>query len=186
MDHVPQLPEDDGASAQGITQDAQVGKRTLFHDIFGASAFADLATVPGPSSTAGISTAQPWKGKEVAEIFNAPAHLMPPLETLFDTVMDGFLAARSPDEEGEEDAGVDEEMDVDEDADEDVRPAKSAPLDRVVDRQEMGGFVELFVHYAIKGASCRFLVALCRCCAYVRRKRRSCWALTMSRLASSP
>ncbi|KAI0715399.1 WD40 repeat-like protein [Earliella scabrosa] len=148
-----QLPEEEGASAQGIMQDAAVGKRTLFHDIFGASAFADLATAPGPS-TASTSSSQPWKGKEVSEIFDAPAHLLPPLETLFDAVMDGFLTARPSDEGAlEEDAGADEEMDVDEPLDEGARPLKSAPLDRVVDRQEMSGFVELFMQHAIKAPS---------------------------------
>ncbi|KAI0756804.1 WD40 repeat-like protein [Daedaleopsis nitida] len=150
-----QLPEEEGASAQGITQDVTSGRRTLFHDIFGASAFADLATAPSQSTT-GTSYAQPWKGKEVADIFDVPAHLMPPLELLFDTVMDGFLAVRPLDmEEPEEDVVLEDEMDVDEVADEPDHPVKSAPLDRVVDRQEMGGFVELFMQHAIKAPSIR-------------------------------
>ena len=144
-------------------QDAAVGKRTLFHDIFGASAFADLATAPGPS-TASTSSAQPWKGKEVSEIFDAPAHLLPPLETLFDAVMDGFLTARPSDEGAlEEVAGADEEMDVDEPLDEGARPLKSAPLDRVVDRQEMSGFVELFMQHAIKGVFLSLMYPDSRC-----------------------
>ena len=146
-----QLPEEEGSSAQGITQDATVTKRTLFHDIFGASAFADLATAPGPS-TATVTGAQPWKGQDIAEIFDAPAHLMPPLELLFDTVMDGFLAERPEEEEQEADVVDEEDMDVDEAVEEADRPSKSAPLDRVVDRQEMGGFVELFMQFAVKGA----------------------------------
>ncbi|RPD82358.1 WD40 repeat-like protein [Lentinus tigrinus ALCF2SS1-7] len=144
-----QLPEEEGASAQGITQDATVTKRTLFHDIFGASAFADLATAPGPSTSA-ATTVQPWKGQDIAEIFDAPAHLMPPLELLFDTVMDGFLAERPEEDEQEAEAADGEEMEVDEDVEEADRPLKAAPLDRVVDRQEMGGFVELFMQFAIK------------------------------------
>ncbi|RDX51076.1 WD40 repeat-like protein [Lentinus brumalis] len=146
-----QLPEEEGASAQGITQDATIKKHTLFHDIFGASAFSDLATAPGPSTSVATS-AQPWKGQDIAEIFDAPAHLMPPLELLFDTVMDGFLAERPEDDQPEADAGEDEEMDVDVDevVEEADRPSKAAPLDRVVDRQEMGGFVQLFMQFAIK------------------------------------
>lgn len=152
-----QLPEEEGAYAHGITQDATSTKRTLFHDIFGASAFADLATTPGPSTSA-ANVAQPWKGQDIAEIFDAPAHLMPPLELLFDTVMDGFLAER-PEEEQEADAADEEEMDVDEVVEEEaVRPSKAASLDRVVDRQEMGGFVELFMQFAIKGAFLRHLI----------------------------
>ncbi len=152
-----QLPEEEGASAQGITQDATIKKHTLFHDIFGASAFSDLATAPGPSTSVATS-AQPWKGQDIAEIFDAPAHLMPPLELLFDTVMDGFLAERPEDDQPEADAGEDEEMDVDEVVEEADRPSKAAPLDRVVDRQEMGGFVQLFMQFAIKGSFVRHLL----------------------------
>ncbi|KAI0375205.1 WD40 repeat-like protein [Pilatotrama ljubarskyi] len=148
-----QVPEEEGASAQGITRDVAVGKRTLFHDIFGASAFADLASAPSTSAAAATSTAKPWKGKEIAQAFDAPAHLMPPLETLFDAVMDGFLATRPDDaDEHEEREQEEDEMDVDEDGETAARPAKSgAPLDRVVDRQEMNGFVEIFIQSAIKG-----------------------------------
>ncbi|TBU63747.1 WD40 repeat-like protein [Dichomitus squalens] len=149
-----QLPEEEGASAHGITQDASVRKRTLFHDIFGVSAFADLTSIPGPS-TAPIPT-HAWDGKEAVEIFDAPAHLLPPLESLFDSVMDSFLAARPGEDEEEPEQQREDEMDVDEPADEDDRPAKGgAPLDRVVDRQEMHGFVELFMNYAIKAPPSR-------------------------------
>ncbi|KAL7285467.1 hypothetical protein ACG7TL_000564 [Trametes sanguinea] len=148
-----QVPEDEGSSAQGITRDTATGKRTLFHDIFGASAFADLATAPSTSTAALGTTAQPWKGKEVAQIFDAPAHLLPPLESLFDAVMDGFLATRpsEAEEQEEQDKEHEEEMDVDDSADVADRPLKGgAPLDRVVDRQEMHAFVDLFMHVAIK------------------------------------
>lgn len=146
-----QLPEEEGASARAIKQEAAPTKRTLFQDIFGDIAFADISAAPGPSRAP--DTMQPWKGKEVTEIFNAPAHLMPPLEYLFDSVMDGFLAARTVEEEDAFDSkqGEDDEMDVDEADDDAGAPARSAPLDRVVDRQEMSGFVELFAQHAIKG-----------------------------------
>ncbi|KAI0830514.1 WD40 repeat-like protein [Trametes gibbosa] len=146
-----QVPEEEGASAQGITQDASGGKRTLFHDIFGTSAFADLATTPSMSTSASTSTAQPWKGKEVASAFDAPAHLVPPLETLFDAVMSGFLTLR-PDGEDVEDQEPDhEDMEVDEVAEAPHPPVKGGlSLERVVDRQEMNGFVELFMQCAIK------------------------------------
>ncbi|KAI0361404.1 WD40 repeat-like protein [Trametes cingulata] len=145
-----QVPEEEGASAQGITRDAAVGKRTLFHDIFGASAFADLATAPSTSAAAATSLA-PWKGKEGAQAFDAPAHLVPPLETLFDAVMDGFLATRPDDADKQEEQEHEEEMDVDEDGETPARPLTGgAQLDRVVDRQEMNAFVEVFIQSAIK------------------------------------
>ncbi|KAI0778384.1 WD40 repeat-like protein [Trametes elegans] len=152
------VPEEEGASAQGITRDAALGKRTLFHDIFGASAFADLTVAPSSSASASnTSITQPWKGRDVAEVFSAPSHLMPPLETLFDAVMDGFLAARTEEEdEQEEQDGEQDEMDVDEVPEASGQPLKSGvPLDRVVDRQEMNGFVELFMHCAIKAPPSR-------------------------------
>ena len=77
---------------------------------------------------------------------------MPPLESLFDSVMDGFLATRSIEPAPETAQDGDDEMEVDEEApDHADTPTRSAPLDRVVDRQEMSGFVELFMQHAIKG-----------------------------------
>ena len=147
-----QLPEEEGTSARTITQEAAPAKRTLFQDVFGDIAFADYSAVPGPSNA--TNTLQPWKGKEVAEIFNAPSHLMPPLEYLFDSIMDGFLATRDTDAEepdSKEDAVEEDEMEVDEPVDDADAPARSAPLERMVDRQEMSGFVALFKQHAIKG-----------------------------------
>ncbi|OBZ79932.1 WD repeat-containing protein 75 [Grifola frondosa] len=95
------------------------------------------------------------RGKGIAEIFDAPAYLMPPLESLFDSVMDGFLTARpeekprdsrpeqEPDRREEE-----EEMDVD--AEEETSVVMGARIERHINRQEMDGFVDLFVQYAIK------------------------------------
>lgn len=144
-----QLPEEEGASAQDISQHAAVTKRTLFHDIFGASAFTDLISASGPSTTP--RAAHTWNGKEVVEIFDSPAHLMPPLESLFDSVMDNFLVTRPDEAEEQEQEEREDEMDVDEFED-GIRPVRGgAPLDRVVDRQEMHGFVELFMKHAIKG-----------------------------------
>ncbi|KAH9944212.1 WD40 repeat-like protein [Epithele typhae] len=146
-----QLPDEEGGSAQAIVEDGGSNKRTLFHDIFGASAFADLASVPGPSKT--TPAVQPWRGKEVEEIFNSPAHLMPPLKTLFDSVMDGFLTYRSTEEEEPEEREDGDEEGDEMDIDEEVAPASSVPLERVVDTQEMSGFVELFMYHAIKPSS---------------------------------
>ena len=147
-----QLPEEEGASAQDITQNADVAKRTLFHDIFGASAFAELTNpAPGPSTVP--RTARTWDTKEAVEIFDAPAHLMPPLESLFDSVMDSFLVARPDEAQDQDQEEHEDEMDVDDPEEDEDGPVRGgAPLDRVVDRQEMYGLVELFMHHAIKGA----------------------------------
>ena len=76
---------------------------------------------------------------------------MPPLESLFDSVMDNFLVTRPDEAEEQEQEEREDEMDVDEFED-GIRPVRGgAPLDRVVDRQEMHGFVELFMKHAIKG-----------------------------------
>nr|BCB28856.1 WD40 repeat-like protein [Mycoleptodonoides aitchisonii] len=156
-----QLPEAAGEQAQGIIQNEGVGKRTLFQDMFGASAFADLQSAPATTSAA-ASNAQPWKGKEAAGVFNAPAYLMPPLESLFDSVMDGFLAERptanavavSAAQEARHDRADDDmDVDFDMDADEPTAPVTAAPIERVVDKQEMRGFVDLFIQHAVKAPS---------------------------------
>ena len=65
--------------------------------------------------------------------------------------MDNFLAARPDEAEEQEQEEREDEMDIDEPEEDDDRPVRGgAPLDRVVDRQEMHGFVELFMYHAIK------------------------------------
>ncbi|KAI0931755.1 hypothetical protein AcW1_000923 [Taiwanofungus camphoratus] len=140
------LPLEEGASAQGIVESTSDGKRTLFQDIFGKSALTDFVSAP-PSVAENI--VHPWKGKEIADIFNAPAYLMPPLETLFDSVLDGFLTARphvAVEEHKHQEQDDTEQMDVE--VDNELATAATR-IERVVDHSEMQEFVELFKHHGI-------------------------------------
>ncbi|EMD41924.1 hypothetical protein CERSUDRAFT_42851 [Gelatoporia subvermispora B] len=150
------LPDEEGSRANEIIDDVNVRPRTLFQDIFGKSAFANITARTSLSGHG--ETSQPWRGKEVAEIFDAPAYLMPPLDSVFDALTDGFLSLRpaqdvqdiSDDEREHED--VDMELDVDEDHGPVIA---GTAIDRVVSNKEMDSFVELFKQYALKGLSLR-------------------------------
>ncbi|CAL1695057.1 unnamed protein product [Somion occarium] len=140
------LPEEQGSVGRGLKGTSPAAKRTLFQDIFGASAFSDVT----PPSAPIIQTPATWKGKEVEKIFDAPAYLMPPLDTLFDPLMEDFLTLRPADEsagvEDEEQHAEDVEMDAE---GEDGPILVGNRLERVVDGGEMVAMVELFMNHAI-------------------------------------
>jgi len=154
----PFSPE--GTTATQITGDAYLPrKNTLLQDIFGKSAFDD---VTHPTVSVETSASVPRQGKQaVTAFFDTPAYLMPPLETMFDSIMQKFLTPRSnvensqgPERQAEKD---DEEMDVD------VYPVpeEDGPLivkntTRVVDEREMYEFVKIFKQYGFTAAdSCK-------------------------------
>ncbi|KZT75043.1 hypothetical protein DAEQUDRAFT_753684 [Daedalea quercina L-15889] len=146
------LPEEQGSSSRSIGDEGAQGpsKRTLFHDIFGTSALVEPTAAAQP---VGPDVANPWRGKEVAEIFDAPTHLMPPITSLFDTLVDSFLTVRpssivaQPQEEDEERREEDVEME-----DGTAPIVSEARIERVVNRREMDAFVDLFKHCAVKSA----------------------------------
>lgn len=89
-------------------------------------------------------------------IFDAPAYLMPPLESLFEPLLGGFLQLRSETQATlAAGAGVgaheDEEvqMEVDEDDVGDKPLFVGSRPERIVDGREMNDFVELFKHYGL-------------------------------------
>ena len=150
----PSSPE--GATTTQITGDAYLSrKNTLLQDIFGKSAFEDVAH---PTISTETYAYIPRQGKQaVTAFFDTPAYLMPPLETMFDSMMQTFLPSRSTveSEEGREERAKkdDEEMDVDEFP----IPEEDAPLiakntTRVVDEREMYEFVEIFKQYGLAGS----------------------------------
>lgn len=147
------LPEEEGASPVGIKAAPIEVKRTLFEDIFGASAFAN--NVPVQPVHQRVSTEiSTWKGKNVEKIFDAPAYLMPPLDTLFDPLIQSFLVQRAPKDhivvEDTEDGGqVEDRMDVDV---EDAPILVGNRLERTVGQDEMAAMVDLFRTHAIHGA----------------------------------
>ena len=145
----------EGTTTTQITNDAYLPrKNTLLQDIFGKSAFDDIVH---PMMSAETSAFVPRGGKQtITSFFDTPAYLMPPLETMFDSIMQTFLTPRSTvksDEDGAKQVGKDdEEMDVDEDP----VPNDDSPLIvkntmRVVDKREMDEFVKIFKHYGLTG-----------------------------------
>jgi NET1-associated nuclear protein 1 (U3 small nucleolar RNA-associated protein 17) len=148
-------PSIEGATTSQIADDAYLPrKNTLLEDIFGKSAFDDVAHPKVPAET---SAFVPREGMQaVKSFFDTPAHLMPPLETMFDSIMQTFLTPRSTVESGGDDAKQAERDGEEMDVDEDPVPENDAPLivkntTRVVDEREMHEFVEIFKHYGLTG-----------------------------------
>lgn len=149
------ISDEHRSSARGLGDEGAAGpsKRTLFHDIFGASALVEPTSTPQPVE---IDTTHPWRGKEIAEIFDAPTHLMPPVASLFDALVDSFLTVKPASgvvqsEEAEEDERQDEDVEMEDR----TGPILSEErIERVVDRREMRAFVDLFKHCAVKGEFC--------------------------------
>lgn len=130
-------------------------KNTLLQDVFGKSAFDDVVHPTVPTET---STSIPRQGKQaVTTFFDAPAYLMPPLETMFDSIMQSFLTPRPTVEDGkgherrvEKDG---EEMEVDEcPVPGEETPFIAKNMTRVVDEREMYEFVEIFKQYGFTGS----------------------------------
>lgn len=85
---------DPGASENGLVGDSSSKQgTTLFQDIFGQSAFADVST--GPSVTLNASRG---KSNNIADILDVPAYLLPSVDTIFDTVIGSFLQPRPVEE----------------------------------------------------------------------------------------
>ena len=146
------LPDEQGSSARGLGDEGAAGpsKRTLFHDIFGASALVEPTAAPQPVE---VDTTHPWRGKEIAEIFDAPTHLMPPVASLFDAVVDSFLTVKPASGAAQaEDVEEEERQDEDVEMEDQTGPVLSEErIERVADRREMRTFIDLFKHCAIKG-----------------------------------
>jgi NET1-associated nuclear protein 1 (U3 small nucleolar RNA-associated protein 17) len=60
--------------------------------MFGVPAITD---VPHNAVPAAIDTTLPWKSSETGRVFDAPAYLMPPMESLFEPLINGFLKLRT-------------------------------------------------------------------------------------------
>lgn len=143
----------EGSGARALVSGSQeLPKRTLFQDIFGDSALT--STPVRPIIQRDVVGPKHWNSKEVANVFDGPAYLIPALDTLFDSLMSHFLTPRTS-----EDAGIpapdlpgdgnDSSMDIDEPPD--TQLAGIPRLERVVDAQEMDAFIGLFRQHGVKG-----------------------------------
>ena len=145
----PHAREGSGARAL-VSGSHEPQKRTLFQDIFGDSALTDRPIVQQNT----VGNPKHWNSKEIANVFDGPAYLIPALDTLFDALMSHFLKLR-PSEVEDVPAlnlpgdGQDSSMDIDEPPD---GPLVHVPRsERVVDAQEMESFIGLFQRYGVKG-----------------------------------
>ena len=145
----------EGATTARIVGDAYLPrKNTLLQDIFGKSAFDDITH---PTVSVETSAFVPREGKQaIRSFFDTPVHLMPPLETMFDSIMQTFLTPRSAVKSGEDGTKQVEKDDEEMDVDEDLAPEGDAPLiventTRIVDEREMHEFVKIFKHYGLTG-----------------------------------
>lgn len=137
-------PADEGSTAKATVAGAVGARKTLFQDIFGVSAFAD-PSLGIRSSVAQQGVALPWSGNDTSALFDAPAYLMPPIASLYEPLMNGFIKQRSattkqPDEPNGQ---LDDDVEMAGQSDDDVIII-GAQRERVVDDEEMRLFVDLF------------------------------------------
>jgi NET1-associated nuclear protein 1 (U3 small nucleolar RNA-associated protein 17) len=83
---------DEGLSPKAISPNEQRQNRTLFQDLFGASAFEEDLPVDPPSTSVALSR----KGTLLSDI---PAYASPSFDTFFDPLLTTFLTAREPQDE---------------------------------------------------------------------------------------
>ena len=152
-DDVSQLAGESSVARGLIASPQGPHKRTLFQDIFGDSALSMVPIDPvAQKKTA--ATPKPGIGKEIiTNILDGPAYLIPPLETLFEPLMNHFLTPRPPEglaASGSSIAGDEiDVMDVDEPRDSLL--VSNARTERVVEAREMDALIELFRHHSVKG-----------------------------------
>ncbi|KAA1467968.1 WD40 repeat-like protein [Dentipellis sp. KUC8613] len=147
------VQSDEGATAKGIANAAQEPqKRTLLQDVFGKSAFTDFSSSLSSALPETAVAAKSWTSKDVAKMFDAPTYLMPPLESLFDPLLDSFLTlsvadpAISPAAKGAQEEDAD--MDVDEEEETPITVGERQ--ERIVDWREMNTFIDVFRQHAVK------------------------------------
>ncbi|KAF7339337.1 WD40 repeat-like protein [Mycena sanguinolenta] len=133
------VAKEEGSVSREIASQSAPQRRTLFQDIFGKSAFGEQANAVQSS---GPTTARPWTGRENTGVFEDPAYLMPPLEKLFEPLMNGFLKSRVVEAPVLPPAPIDNEN-VDMEAGEGTIVA-GADAKRVVGAGEMDAMTDLF------------------------------------------
>ena len=145
------LPEDAGGSAKALQKGSAVPRRSLFAEMFGVPAITSLSNsneetreaMADRRSDGGVTV--PWRSSDTTNFFDAPSHLMPPIETFFEPLIDSFLRLRTTDDETPvaqaEDGAVEVEEDMRVDAAQETEPinASAVPGEAV-----LGVFVPLF------------------------------------------
>jgi NET1-associated nuclear protein 1 (U3 small nucleolar RNA-associated protein 17) len=140
------LAKEEGAVSRELASHAAPQRRTLFQDIFGKSAFGEQTNAAQPAPA---SSSRPWTGREGAGAFEDPAYLLPPLETLFEPLMSGFLKLRVV-EPSAPPLTVAENEDVDMDG-QGHTTVTGADRKRMLAEGEIEAMVDLFRKQTLKG-----------------------------------
>ncbi|KAG8895691.1 hypothetical protein FRC01_012246, partial [Tulasnella sp. 417] len=139
-DDLTLLPQQEGEVERSLSGKHPLSARpSLFENVFGRSAFKDLENVDtAPQSSTEVVSADDRFGAAVdLRLLDGPAYLLPPIETLFTSLMEGVLVkpmTNTEQEEQNEETGMD--VDLEEAAEDNIAPA---PLlrPREVDESEM-------------------------------------------------
>lgn len=107
--------QDEGASAREISGDAAPGRRSVFQDMFGVTAFDNLpsqAPQPVLRPATDISSDDVLK---LSGLFDVPSYQLAPMSTLFPSILENLLHERIPEptvEQGGNDIQQPEEDDI--------------------------------------------------------------------------
>jgi len=152
------LPEDPGASAKALQKGPVAPRRSLFEEMFGVPAIASLSNLNEQTREAvtdlgsGGGVTVPWRSSDATHFFDAPSHLMPPIETFFEPLIESFLRLRTTDDETSaaqaEDGVAEAEDEIPVDTIPEIDPVNASV---VSDEAILGVFVPLFKEMA--GAS---------------------------------
>jgi len=155
-DATPPL-KDIGGTPRDLNRDHRPQKRTLFQDIFGASAFAhDLVDLPEPGSVQ-------RKDTQNHAMFTVPAFIAPSIDTLFDPIVKSFLKERPMEHKIDTDLdNVDEDAPMDEDEDLSLSPDH---LPRAPYPGELEAFTKLFRTHCRTGMT--FTPRISECCGFI-------------------
>ncbi|KAG1904703.1 WD40-repeat-containing domain protein [Suillus fuscotomentosus] len=91
LGHDINITDEASVSTKALQNGLAVPKGSLFEEMFGVPALTDVSHNAVAST---IDTSLPWKSSETGSVFVAPAYLMPPMESLFEPLINGFLKLR--------------------------------------------------------------------------------------------
>lgn len=171
------LTEDPGTSARALRKGPAVPRRSLFEEMFGVPAITSLSNANEQTREAmrdqesGGGVTVPWRSSDTTNFFDAPSHLMPPIETFFEPLIDSFLRLRTTDDDDTAAAQVEDGV-VEADDDMPVDPIQETDLvnaPAVSNQAVLDVFVPLFKQMA--GMSMSWVRLDDACLILVRRHR---------------
>ncbi|KAG8938511.1 hypothetical protein FRC00_014729, partial [Tulasnella sp. 408] len=137
-DDLTLLPRREGDVERSLSSKHPLSARpSLFENVFGRSAFKDLENVENVPSTEIVGADDRFGAAVDLRLLDGPAYLLPPIESLFTSLMEGVLVkppTNAEQEEQDEETGMD--VDLDEAPEDNIAPA---PLlrPREVDESEI-------------------------------------------------